>query len=314
MPPWKPTPGFGPKLKHDRSMPRVGDRNLEGLGRLGRRSRPDRVRPPDPLSSTIGSSASPTSSSSPPRVSHPRLGAGHPPLLRDPDEPAGRCLRLGRRVPAGQRASRPPRDGLRGDGRGGSEAGRGRAWPGYESYSGAGVEIFGDLGGWAPGNEPSRLPEGVGRSLPKGADVILQVHYHPDGKPEVDRTRIGLYLSRGPVRQTLQWKGVMSSRHPARTGRSRHQGQGKLDGPRRRRGPGHRPSHASARPVDEDDGHLPRRPDHRPDRGRRLGPRLARHLLVRAASLAAEGDHRQGRRPLRQLGPRPQPSPATSGS
>ena len=81
--------------------------------------------------------------------------------------------------------------------------------PGYESYSGAGVEVFGDLGGWAPGNEPSRLPEGVGRSLPKGADVILQVHYHPDGKPEVDRTRIGLYFSKGPVRQTLQWKGVM---------------------------------------------------------------------------------------------------------
>ena len=40
--------------------------------------------------------------------------------------------------------------------------------------------------------------------------MILQVHYHPDGKPEVDRTKIGLYFSRKPVRQTLQWKGVMS--------------------------------------------------------------------------------------------------------
>jgi hypothetical protein len=40
--------------------------------------------------------------------------------------------------------------------------------------------------------------------------VILQVHYQPDGKPEVDRTRIGLHFSRKPVRQTLQWKGVMN--------------------------------------------------------------------------------------------------------
>jgi hypothetical protein len=84
--------------------------------------------------------------------------------------------------------------------------------PGYSSYSGAGVEIYGDLGGWAPGNVPAHLPDGVGRSLPQGADVILQVHYHPNGKPEVDRTRLGLYFSKKPVKQTLQWKGVMSQK------------------------------------------------------------------------------------------------------
>ena len=64
--------------------------------------------------------------------------------------------------------------------------------------------------GWAPGNDPAHLPDGVGRSLPKDADVIIQIHYHPSGKPEVDRTRIGLHLSRKPVKQTLQWAGVTS--------------------------------------------------------------------------------------------------------
>ena len=77
--------------------------------------------------------------------------------------------------------------------------------PGYECFSGPEVPIDGDLGGWAPGNQPSQLPDGIGRALPRNADVIIQVHYHPSGKPEVDRSRIGLRFSRSPIRQTLHW-------------------------------------------------------------------------------------------------------------
>ncbi|MFO0888091.1 MAG: hypothetical protein U0790_02975 [Isosphaeraceae bacterium] len=77
--------------------------------------------------------------------------------------------------------------------------------PGYTSYSGAGVAVEGDLGGWAAGNVPHHLPNGIGRQVPAQSDILLQVHYHPSGKPEVDRTRIGLYFSKSPVRQTLHW-------------------------------------------------------------------------------------------------------------
>jgi peroxiredoxin len=80
--------------------------------------------------------------------------------------------------------------------------------PGYQCFSGPGVEIHGDLGGWAPGNQPSILPDGIGRSLPKSADVIIQVHYHPSGKVERDRTRIGIRFARQPVRQVLHWTGA----------------------------------------------------------------------------------------------------------
>src|SRR5258708_14344058 len=76
---------------------------------------------------------------------------------------------------------------------------------GYPCFSGPGIEVHGDLGGWAPGNEPSRLPEGIGRILPSKADVVVQIHYHPSGKPETDRSRIGLYFARRPIKQTLQW-------------------------------------------------------------------------------------------------------------
>jgi Redoxin/Copper type II ascorbate-dependent monooxygenase, C-terminal domain len=80
---------------------------------------------------------------------------------------------------------------------------------GYSCFSGPGVEVTGDLGGWAPGNEPSFLPEGVGRILPSKADVVMQVHYHPSGKAETDRTRIGVYFATKPVKQILHWNAAI---------------------------------------------------------------------------------------------------------
>lgn len=82
--------------------------------------------------------------------------------------------------------------------------------PGYTSFSGPGFEVVSDLGGWTPGNVPRHLPDGIGRRVPARSDVILQVHYHPDGKPETDRTRIGLYFSRSPIRRTLHWANASS--------------------------------------------------------------------------------------------------------
>ncbi len=56
------------------------------------------------------------------------------------------------------------------------------------------------LGGWAPGLVPKPLPEGVGMKLPRGSDIVLQIHYHRTGKEERDRTRIGLYFAKGEVK------------------------------------------------------------------------------------------------------------------
>ncbi len=82
--------------------------------------------------------------------------------------------------------------------------------PGYMCFGGPGVPTHGDLGGWAPGTEPSFLPAGVGRSLPKKADLVVQVHYHPSGKPETDRTTVGLYFSKAPIKQTLHWNAALN--------------------------------------------------------------------------------------------------------
>ncbi len=71
--------------------------------------------------------------------------------------------------------------------------------PGYVvGGTGPGFDAVGSLGGWAPGVTPSVLPEGVGYLLPKGADIVMQVHYYRTGHVEYDRSRLGLYFSKTP--------------------------------------------------------------------------------------------------------------------
>lgn len=211
MPPWKPEHGFGPKLQQDRSLPPA---EISTIARWAEAGAPPGEACPEPPARPVADG----------------WALGTPDLVLEPSEaftvPATgadfyRCFVIPTNLPDDVYVSAVEyRPGNRrvvhhlmsfvetaGAGRARDAADPG---PGYETYANAGVEIVGDLGGWAPGNEPGHLPEGVGRSLPRKADVILLVHYHPVGKPEVDRTRIGLHFSRKPVRQTLQWKGVMS--------------------------------------------------------------------------------------------------------
>ena len=50
-----------------------------------------------------------------------------------------------------------------------------------------------------PPAKPRYCPEGTGYMLPKGADILIQVHYHKSGKPETDATSVGLYFSKKPL-------------------------------------------------------------------------------------------------------------------
>ena len=72
--------------------------------------------------------------------------------------------------------------------------------PGFESM---GFRRTGDLGGWAVGATPRLLPGGLARPLKKGSDLILSMHFHPSGKPEKEKTRIGLHFAEKPPERTL---------------------------------------------------------------------------------------------------------------
>ena len=51
---------------------------------------------------------------------------------------------------------------------------------------------------YAVGSLPYFLPEGVAYEIEPGADLILEVHYHPSGKAEVDQSKVGFYLTKEP--------------------------------------------------------------------------------------------------------------------
>ena len=56
---------------------------------------------------------------------------------------------------------------------------------------------------------PQRLPDGLGRYLPAGSDILLQVHYHKNGKPEADLSLLGIYFAHGPVDKQVIGDRVM---------------------------------------------------------------------------------------------------------
>jgi mono/diheme cytochrome c family protein len=211
MPPWKPMPGFGPKYKHDKSLTESEIATLAAWADAGAPEGDPADLPPAPSFSAD-------------------WALGTPDLILEPgvdfEIPASgediyRCFVIPTKEledkfisaieyrPGNRRVVHHVLSYVDVTGKA-RERDAADPGPGYSCFSGPGVETHGDLGGWAPGNEPSRLPDGVGRSLPKGADVIMQLHYHPSGKPETDRTRIGIYFSRKPVKQTLHWIAALN--------------------------------------------------------------------------------------------------------
>jgi peroxiredoxin len=76
--------------------------------------------------------------------------------------------------------------------------------PGYTKAMGVGFIPQGGLSGWAPGTQAYHLPDGIGFLLPKNSDVVMQVHFHRNGRTERDRTQVGLYFAKKKVERPIQ--------------------------------------------------------------------------------------------------------------
>jgi hypothetical protein len=74
---------------------------------------------------------------------------------------------------------------------------------GYPCFGTPGFLPARGIGGWTPGEVPTDLPGKSAVLLERNADLVLQVHYHPSGKPETDRTRIALYFTDRPPERSL---------------------------------------------------------------------------------------------------------------
>ena len=66
------------------------------------------------------------------------------------------------------------------------------------------------LGGWAPGASPPPDAPSLSQLVRKGTDIVIQIHYHPSGKPEEDQSSLGLKFSGPPTKGR---SGIILSNH-----------------------------------------------------------------------------------------------------
>jgi peroxiredoxin len=78
------------------------------------------------------------------------------------------------------------------------------------------------LGGWTPGMTASFAPEGVGRLIRDQTDLVFRIHYHTSGKPEVDRSSVGLYIAKKPVTRNMVGYTICSNKIDIPTGEKRY--------------------------------------------------------------------------------------------
>ena len=78
--------------------------------------------------------------------------------------------------------------------------------PGYNGMNRSNRQ-FESLGGWAVGGEPMLLPAELAYRFPTNSDLVLQTHFHPNGKVDHETSTVGIYFAdKAPTRKfmTLQ--------------------------------------------------------------------------------------------------------------
>jgi hypothetical protein len=64
------------------------------------------------------------------------------------------------------------------------------------------------LGGWALGAQSHFYPGDLAMPLKKGSDLVFQYHFHPNGKPENEKSKVGLYFAKQPPSRTMTHIGL----------------------------------------------------------------------------------------------------------
>ena len=97
--------------------------------------------------------------------------------------------------------------------------------PGFVGWTGTDGRFdlpYPGLGAWTPGMTARFAPDGVGRLIRCGSDVVLQIHYHPTGKPETDKSSIGLFIAKKPATKTMAGYTLCTDRLDIPPGEKRH--------------------------------------------------------------------------------------------
>jgi peroxiredoxin/mono/diheme cytochrome c family protein len=66
----------------------------------------------------------------------------------------------------------------------------------------------GMLVAFAPGDMPLLLEPGSAKKVPKGADLVFQMHYTPNGTEQADRSSVGLVFAKGPPKHEVRTRAI----------------------------------------------------------------------------------------------------------
>ena len=94
-----------------------------------------------------------------------------------------------------------------------------------------GGEAAGFFAVYVPGNNVLIYPDGYAKKLPKGATLLFQIHYTPNGKATTDRTKLGLVFADEAPRHEIQVTGIANTRFQIPAGADNHEVTAKIPVP-----------------------------------------------------------------------------------
>src|SRR5437870_5175237 len=80
---------------------------------------------------------------------------------------------------------------------------------------------------WVPGRGVDRHRADIGKRIPAGKYINWQVHYNPTGRPEKDRTKLGIWFNKVPVTHELLIRQAGDPLATTRGGLSLYRAEGK---------------------------------------------------------------------------------------
>ncbi|WP_197440237.1 redoxin domain-containing protein [Polystyrenella longa] len=92
-----------------------------------------------------------------------------------------------------------------------------------------GFDFFGRDGsvgllvGWAPGDMPQIYPEGYARKIPKGSQIVFELHYTPDGVARTDRSSVAIKFTKEPPQHEIRTNFMAQTKIEIPAHRFRHQ-------------------------------------------------------------------------------------------
>lgn len=95
--------------------------------------------------------------------------------------------------------------------------------PGYDCFGGPGDGVADGvgsmLGGWAPGSRERFLQDGIAMKIPKGAKIVLQVHYFANGRrDQTDQSKLGIYFSKSKENKQLVYLPLINNKFKLQPG------------------------------------------------------------------------------------------------